>query len=270
MRLIIKHVTRYRYRTALSRITQSVRMHPTSNSAQQVIRWQVSGTDGRPLSSTADGFGNIIQLHHPENPGTLVVLSVEGEVETKNTDGVVALAAELLPPMFFTASTDYTKADAAIVALAHEAADQAENILATLHQLMALARERIDYTVDVTGVDHTASEALAQGTGVCQDHAHVMISAARTLNIPARYVSGYLWTADRQDHVASHAWMEALVPQLGWVGFDAANLVCPDDRYVRLAYGRDYADAAPVRGVRVGGLDETLDVTVQVRTASQQ
>lgn len=269
MNLIIKHTTKYLYNAPVTRLTQALRMTPTSNSAQQVVRWQVRGTDGRPLQGIRDGFGNIVQLHHPRTPGSAVSITVEGEVETRDTNAVVRLPNEILPPLFFTAATAYTAPDPSIRSLAKEAAD-AESDIAVLHQLMALVRARIAYRVDTTSVDHTAAEALALGSGVCQDHAHVMIAAARSLNIPARYVSGYLWIPDQANHVASHAWMEALVPDLGWVGFDPANQVCPDDKYVRLAYGRDYADAAPVRGVRIGGAEETLDVSVQVQTAGQQ
>jgi transglutaminase-like putative cysteine protease len=270
MRLIIKHMTRYVYSTPVMRLAQSVRLHPTSNNCQQIIRWQVLGSEGMPLAATADGFGNINQLHHPRNPGNIISLTVDGEVETVDTHGVVKLAYEPLPSLFFTAHTPYTQPDAAILSLAHDISATTNDRLQQLHNLMEIIRARIDYRVDVTDVEHTAAQALAQGSGVCQDHAHVMIAAARALDIPARYVSGYLWTHDTTDHVASHAWMEALVPDIGWIGFDAANLVCPDDRYVRLAYGRDYADAAPVRGVRIGGAQETLDVSVQVRTVDQQ
>lgn len=279
MRLIIKHATQYAYGSPVTRLAQSIRMTPTANSAQQVLRWQVRGSDGRPLSATQDGFGNIVQLHHPRHPGRSVSVTVEGEVLTENKSGVVELPHECLPPIFFTAPTAYTQLDKALVALGRDAADHAMPDLAatdgpptevtTLHRLMALVRQRIEYVVDVTSVENTAIEALAQGSGVCQDHAHVMIAAAHSLGIPARYVSGYLWTNAQASEVASHAWMEAFVPDLGWVGFDAANQVCPDDRYVRLAYGRDYADAAPVRGVRVGGDVETLHVSVQVQVAAR-
>jgi transglutaminase-like putative cysteine protease len=268
MRLTISHTTSYSYDSPVTRLAQVIRLCPVSTPAQQVLRWQVRGSDGKPLAAVRDGFGNVCHFHSVNTATRHASITVEGEVETRDTGGVSAGAHEPLPPVFYLAPTDYTRSDADIAALADavRGADQVE----TLHQLMQMVRDRIDYVVDSTAVTHTASEALAQGSGVCQDHAHVMISAARLLGFPARYVSGYLWSPERSEDVASHAWMEALVGGLGWTGFDAANLQSPTDAYVRLAVGRDYADAAPVRGVRVGGKSETLAVRVQVQSAVQQ
>ena len=109
-----------------------------------------------------------------------------------------------------------------------------------------------------------AEEALARGSGVCQDHAHIFIAAARAMNFPARYISGYLYMEETNDQVAGHAWAEAHVEGLGWVGFDPANTMSPDERYVRLATGRDYRDARPVSGIRLGQAEEQLAVSVTV------
>ncbi|MEL6744620.1 MAG: transglutaminase family protein, partial [Pseudomonadota bacterium] len=103
------------------------------------------------------------------------------------------------------------------------------------------------------------------GQGVCQDHAHVFLSAARLLDVPCRYVSGYLMMDDRVLQDATHAWVEAHVPQLGWVGFDVSNRISPDERYVRVATGLDYSDAAPLKGLRLGTQPESLVVSVQVQ-----
>jgi transglutaminase-like putative cysteine protease len=131
---------------------------------------------------------------------------------------------------------------------------------------MNRVRDRLDYRPGATDATTTATAALAQGYGVCQDHSHVFIAAARFLGIPARYVSGYLWTGvDDRPYDASHAWTEAHVPGLGWVGFDAANRICPTENYVRVAVGLDYDAAAPVRGLRRGPAEESLDVEVHVR-----
>ena len=99
---------------------------------------------------------------------------------------------------------------------------------------------------------------------MCQDHAHIFLSAARLLGHPARYVSGYLMMQDRVDQDATHAWAEVHFDALGWVGFDVSNRISPDSRYVRVATGLDYREAAPIYGMRHGDSDEALSVTVQV------
>ena len=108
------------------------------------------------------------------------------------------------------------------------------------------------------------------GSGVCQDHAHIFIGIARALDIPARYVSGYLMMDDRIDQEATHAWAEAHVEHLGWVGFDISNGISPDQRYVRLATGRDYRDAAPITGISIGATTRELSVQVAVERQQNQ
>ncbi len=267
MRLIIEHDTYYHYETAATQLIQAVRMTPAFHTGQKIISWAVSGNDHQSLSGYRDGFGNWVQFHKPKLGARDVCLKVTGEIETTATNSVITGASELLPLEFYRNSSSYTLPDDAIEDLA--LTSRADDTLATLHHLMQQIRAAVDYRVDTTSVENTAAQALAQGSGVCQDHAHVMISAARVLDIPARYVSGYLWIEAQQNHAASHAWMEAHVAGLGWVGFDPANAICPNEGYVRVAVGRDYADAAPVRGVRTGGGTESLDVRVSVRAAQQ-
>ena len=136
--------------------------------------------------------------------------------------------------------------------------------LSSLHNLSALIRDRVEYAAGHTDAATTAEGVLAAGRGVCQDHAHVFIGAARALGIPARYVSGYLMMDDRIDQEAGHAWAEAHVDGLGWVGFDISNGISPDARYVRVATGRDYRDAAPITGIRYGARDEVMHVKLAV------
>ena len=126
------------------------------------------------------------------------------------------------------------------------------------------------YVVGATHVHTSAAEALKDGEGVCQDHAHIFISAARVMGLPARYVNGYFLTDSDEPAEAHHAWAEVWMGGLGWLGFDPANRLCPTDRYVRLACGLDSASAAPIRGTRRGGVEEALDVTVEVQQQSAQ
>jgi transglutaminase-like putative cysteine protease len=136
---------------------------------------------------------------------------------------------------------------------------------------MERVRDRVDYRTGVTDTMTTAAQALASGAGVCQDHAHLFIAAARVLNVPARYVGGYLWTGkDDAEYEASHAWAEAYIEDIGWVGFDPSNRALPSEAYIRTAIGLDYWSAAPVRGVWRGDGDEALAVKVRVTAPDEQ
>jgi|CXWL01.1.fsa_nt_gi transglutaminase-like putative cysteine protease len=269
MRLTIHHSTLYRYDEAAHRVVQALRLWPTSNAAQLVRDWRVD-IDGHRLQPTCrDGFGNSAATHTVDRAIDSVRVLVNGEVETRDLGGVLGFTDEVLPPAFFLTSTPLTAADDAIVALAENARAGAAGAVALLHRLCNGVRDAIDFIPLQTHAQTRAAEALAAGAGVCQDHAHVLIAAARCLGFPARYVSGYL-CADEGLAAASHAWAEIFLPDLGWVGFDAANRICPNERYLRVAAGRDYRDAAPVRGVRRGGGAESMEITVSVSAGHHQ
>jgi len=269
MRLLVRHCTEFACAAGSSWLAQLLRMTPREHAGQRVVRWSVRG-DGSELPSFRDGFGNVTHLHTLHRFHRSARVEVAGVVETRDTAGVVAGAPEPLPPAFFARSTPLTAADAALAALADEAG-RAPDPLARLHRLMRLLRERLEYRAGVTGVATSAAEALAGGAGVCQDFAHVFVGAARALGQPARYVGGYLHAGEAgQGALASHAWAEAWVADLGWVGFDASHGICPTERYVRASVGLDYADAAPVRGVRRGAQDQSMQVRVQVAEVAAQ
>jgi transglutaminase-like putative cysteine protease len=138
-----------------------------------------------------------------------------------------------------------------------------------LHELSALVHEQVAYQPGRSDMASTAEDVIEAGAGVCQDHAHVFISAARILGYPARYVSGYLLLGDTVDQDASHAWAEVWVDALGWVGFDVSNGISPDERYVRVATGLEYRAAAPISGVRYGTGGESLEVELQIRSGRE-
>jgi transglutaminase-like putative cysteine protease len=270
MRLRVHHRTEFEYPAPSSLLAQLLRMTPREHAGQRVLRWSVRDERGRALPSFRDGFGNVTHLHTLHEPHRGAGVEVEGLVETSDTAGVLADAPEPLPPAFFTRTTALTEADSALEALAAEAAREAA-ILAQLHHLMSLVHGRLAYRTGVTSVQTSAAAASAVGAGVCQDFAHVFLSAARALGRPARYVSGYLHAGGAAEAaLASHAWAEAWVPDLGWVGFDASHGICPTEHYVRTAVGLDYADAAPVRGVRRGPAGQSMQVRVQVAEVSAQ
>jgi transglutaminase-like putative cysteine protease len=265
LRLRIHHRTDYSYDRPLERGLQHVRLFPRPHAALDVLRWDVIGPGGLRAEPHEDGSGNLVALISLP-AGTLnESLDVSGEVETRDLDGWLKNAPEPLPPAYYLRTTPRTTPDAAIRGLAAGiAADEAG-----AEALSERVRAAIDFVVGATGAQTTAAEALAAGAGVCQDHAHVLLAAARAAGIPARYVSGYYWSGFGAE-AASHAWAELHLGEAGWLGLDAANRARAGEAYVRLAVGLDYADAAPITGVRTGGGRERLDVAVAVRSAAEQ
>jgi transglutaminase-like putative cysteine protease len=205
-----------------------------------------------------------------EGPFQSLRVHVEGEVDTMDAAGVVRGAAEMFPPSLFVRETPLTAADDALRAFAADLGP-VQDPLSYLHALTNALHEQLRFEVGATQPSTTAAQAFALGRGVCQDFAHIFIAAARSRGLPARYVSGYLARSDGvtlQD--ASHAWAEAFMPHLGWVGFDPANGVSPTERYVRVAGALDYLGAAPILGARQGGGLETLGVRLSVDTVQRQ
>ena len=177
-------------------------------------------------------------------------------------------ASERLSPLVFLRETPLTRPDAAIADFARSIAGGPP--LSRMHALMAALKAEVAFEVGATSAAHTAAESFAQRRGVCQDHAQIFIAAARQLGVPARYVSGHLSRQDGQhDQEAAHAWAEAWVEDLGWVGFDPANGICPTEHYVRVAVGLDALGATPIRGTSYGGGQESLTVALHVRPVQQ-
>ena len=271
MRVRIAHETRYGYERPVRSIIQVLRVTPGNSDAQHTLAWRVEpSVDGR-LQAGHDGLGNIVHVFSADGPVDEVGLTVSGEVQTVDTGGLVAGALERVPDAFFLRATDLTASDDAIRDLARDSASGSSDRLTILHRLLAAINAQMTFDVNPTDVGTSAAEAFAMKRGVCQDLSHVFISAARHLDIPARYVSGYFVRNDGVvDQDAGHAWAEAKVPGLGWIGFDPANGICPTDAHVRVATGLDYLGAAPIRGSRRGGGSESLDVKLRVDSAQRQ
>jgi len=267
MRLVIRHQTSYLYSTPIAYAIQVLRLTPLPYDGLNIIRWRVRGEARHELPSVVDGYGNVVHCHTVNRSHQKAAVTVEGEVETQPTDGIVRGASETLPPLFYLRSTRLTAADPAIEALAHSCSG---NPYDRLMALMEAVRSQVDYRAGVTQASTTAAEALRLGAGVCQDHAHVFIAAARAVGFPARYVGGYLWAGDEGAEQATHAWAEAYLPDFGWIGFDPSNRTRPGEAYVRASIGLDYWSAAPARGIWRGAAEESLAVDVKVREATQQ
>ena len=271
MRLHVDHRTDYVFSEPQRRLVQLLRVTPVNFAAQHVVDWHIDVDCDARLRNHRDGFGNNVTMLYIDGPISKVGLRVSGEVLTDDRSGLIEDAAERLPAQAFLRSTDLSRADGAIRKFAKAIANAKKDPLEQMHLLMARLLERIQFEPTLDEVERDAATAFAANQGVCQDHAHIFCAAARAMGIPARYVSGHLFRRDgAEQQEASHAWAEACLPSIGWVGFDPANGISPDDAYVRVAIGLDYRDAAPIAGRRVGGGNETLSVDVRVTQAQSQ
>lgn len=264
MRLKIEHTSIYRYDAAMQYGLQELRLTPKSRAGQMVLRWNISVEGGVAEARFDDHNNNNVTLIGLNEGAQTVSVKCEGEVETEDRTGVVGEHGGFAPIWFFERQTPLTAPGDGVRGLVEQAGGAHDGDLAKLHALMEVIARSVDYKIGATNVQATAEAAVAAGAGVCQDHAHIFISAARLMGYPARYVSGYLAMDDREKQDATHAWAEVFVPGLGWVGFDASNEMSPDDGYVRVATGRDYREAAPISGIIFGANAESLSVSIKV------
>lgn len=272
MRIRISHATTYRYDAPPSGVIQMLRLTPSNHDGQYVVNWRIDLSEDCLLHPHEDAFGNLSHFFTAEGPFRELSVAVEGEVDTHDTKSVVTGAVERFPPAMFLRETPLTQADAAILDFAEGTrAAAGSDTLPLLHGLMMALNREMTFDTDPTHPATTAAEAFALRRGVCQDLTHIFIAAARHYGVPARYVAGHLYRIDGVTaQGAGHAWAEAYVEHLGWVGFDPTNGIGTTEAYVRVAIGLDYLGAAPVRGTRYGGSGETLKVAVHVEQARQQ
>lgn len=264
MKLRISHTTTYSYDAPVVYGLQQVRLTPVSDHQQTVLDWNIAIEGGTQELVCEDQYNNKCTLIQAHDGATQVSLTVSGEVETHGADGVYGKIYGAAPLWHFKQHTGRTKAGSRIAQLSKIISNPAGD-LGQLHALSARILTDVPYRQAVTDVTTTAEQALALGGGVCQDHAQIFIAALRHAGIPSRYVSGYLMMDDRIDQDATHAWAEAHIEGFGWVAFDVSNGISPDERYVKLAVGRDSIDSAPVSGMRFGNALESMHVTLQVQ-----
>lgn len=262
MRLKISHRTDYAYASPVNYALQRLRLLPRSGSTQDVRSWSITIEGAEEEVRFRDHFGNDTRLLSAKGDAHAISIVAAGEIETRDTTGISGRHEGFAPLWLFQAATALTEPGKAVGKLVKSIASGTD--VERLHALMAAVAGQVAYVIGSTDASTSAEKALEAGSGVCQDHAHVFVAAARAMGYPARYVSGYLLLDDRVDQVASHAWAEAHVDGLGWVAFDPSNGISPDERYVRLAVGRDYRDAMPVSGIRFGDVGERLDVAITV------
>jgi transglutaminase-like putative cysteine protease len=264
MRLTVSHRTIYTYDAPVPYGLQQIRLRPKSRSGQTVEDWAIEVEGGQVEVTFEDEHANTVDLVSFAPNQTEIEILCHGTVEVEDKAGVVGPQGGFVPMWLFQRSTALTQPGPLMQAMIEET-ERGGTDLETLHALSAQILARVPYSTDQAAADLTSEDVLRGGQGVCQDHAHIFITAARALGYPARYVSGYLMMDDRVEQDASHAWAEAHLPILGWVGFDISNGHSPDARYVRVATGLDYRGAAPISGMRYGHAAEDMTVSLQVQ-----
>lgn len=264
MHLQVTHTTTYWFDEPVRFGLQQLRLTPTTDPTQTVLSWETEIIGGSKEVTFADHHNNQVDLVSFGADQPSLTITSHGVAETMDTSGVLSDRPPLMPLWFFRRDTPLTRPGVGVAELIGETAGAAPD-LGLLHELSARIRDRIAYTTGATSTASNAEDAIAAGRGVCQDHTHVFLAAVRQLRFPARYVSGYLFMEDTEMQEATHAWAEVFVESLGWVGFDVSNGIAPDEKYIRVATGLDYRDAAPVRGLRYGDGLEQLTVSVHVQ-----
>ena len=261
--LSIRHETVYRYEKPVGYSIQQLRLTPRVEPRQRISHWHIE-TPGK-RHALQDAFGNHSEMLTVASSHQEVKIVASGVVEIQSPDRGRIAEKMRLSPLAFTVPTRLTEPVDTIRAFAADKLSARPDS----HQLLALCEaicDSVRYEVGVTGAGSTADDALRLGKGVCQDHAHLFIACCHNIGIPVRYVSGYIDPGE-VPHSASHAWVDVWIDEVdfsGWISLDVTHARFQHAAYCRLAVGRDYESAAPVRGMRRGGGDEILDVRVEV------
>jgi transglutaminase-like putative cysteine protease len=278
----VRHITTFGYEPAVRESVMEVRTQPCSEGHQRCLSFSLDVLPNANIMVYRDFSGNTV--HHFDIPGShsRVKVMAQALVEVQpvpvpqtsevgswqDLDDLIAGGDywEMLLPSHFAHSTP------ALQRLTSELrVERTGNPLELLLRLNEDLYETFAYVPNSTKVDSPIDDALENRQGVCQDFAHIMIALLRTLRIPSRYVSGYLFHGkeahDRSPEGATHAWVEVLLPGPGWLGFDPTNNLFASERHIRVAIGRDYADVPPTRGVYKGEAENELSVAVTVSTA---
>ncbi len=285
MLLEVRHTTKFRYDETVRESVMEVWMQPQKRAGQRLISFDLDLDPAAQLFSYADTFGNAVyhfDIPQPHDRLTLVARAAvetqaqpplpdsldRGEWDRLKSDFLRGEHFDFLAVHGFTGTTEALKAF-----VIEKGLDELPVLdpLSAVRELSHVIFEAFEYEAGVTRADSPIDHVLDTRRGVCQDFAHVMIAICRMWGIPARYVSGYLFTDrkhhDRSDPDATHAWVEVYLPSLRWVGFDPTNDIVTGERHIACAIGRDYSDVPPTRGVYKGEAESTLTVGVTVRRA---
>lgn len=281
----IRHLTRFAYSEPVYESLMELRMHPRTEGSQRCLDYKVIVTPKAQIHTYRDHLGNSIHHFGIPAPHRALQITAESVVEMKPFPELPHFLAPDAWAMLDQAVEDgdfwpkllpstYAKPTEALLEFMRELGiERRGDPLSLAREVNTLLYETLEYVPQSTRVDSPIDEALTQRKGVCQDMSHIMIAVLRQLGIPARYVSGYLFhraeDRDRSSDGATHAWVEAYLPSLGWAGFDPTNNLITGERHVRTAIGRDYADVPPTRGVLKGQAESKLTVAVGVSACEE-
>ncbi|PZU11731.1 transglutaminase family protein [Sphingomonas sp.] len=263
MRLFVKHRSEYRFSEPQARLVQLLRLTPGNHAGQSIVSWRIDVDRDARLKSARDGYGNETTMLYLDGPLAQIAIEVSGEVLTDDRAGMVIGTVETLPPAYYLQSTPLTRADEALtdhiaaLALPAEAQPRA-------HALAEAVADWMEPAEADPATDHSAAARFAARAADPQGNAHVLIAAARSAGLPARYVAGHLYRPGGEGGHAAHGWAEIWVDGYGWIGFDSFEGCCPREHHVRVAIGLDHREAAPISGLRTGGGHEALAIDVHV------
>lgn len=262
MHLQIEHHTEYQYDNPVRYSIQELRLSPLDSKGQTIVKWQIQSPV--KAKSNQDTFGNTCQTLVLDTPYKSMSITAKGEIHTLacheyQDDPRAVSPYYLLQP---TALTQISQPMQSHFELELPKKPNIDSVLA----LADAIRSSIRYQAGVTTFATTAAQAFTMQAGVCQDHSHIMLSLCRFANIPARYVSGYFF-AEESPNLASHAWVDVCLDaeQGRWVSIDVTHACLTDQRHIRLAVGRDYYSAAPIKGIRSGGGQEELRARISIQ-----
>lgn len=271
MRLHIEHETIFSYSQPVREAIGEARLRPRDDAGQRLMGFRLALDPHAPVDPVGDRFGNTIHCYSVLQPHRRLTITATSEVETSADALIAAPALTPLEQHSFTAISQYVPFTDELLAFARATAPADADVATTAQALSSAIYASCDYQAGSTDISTTADAVLAGRRGVCQDFAHLLIALCRGLGMPARYVSGYLYDADQPADaiLASHAWAEVFLDGRGWLGIDPTHNRVIGALYTRVALGRDYADAAPVRGIYQGETKETLEVRVRMRAVEQ-
>jgi transglutaminase-like putative cysteine protease len=260
MLIKVSHASTFTFEPPARSLIQVLRLTPRNCESQHVMSWRIDVDTDCQLKASEDAFGNITHTFSLDEPLSKLTLLVEGEVRTLDTAGVMRGCLERFPPELYLRTTALTAPDEIVRSFTFDSVKEDAEPLEKLHSLMRSLHERMnaDPSKEVEDDCVTAATALAANRGNARDVAHVFISCARMLGIPARFICGYMLADDNSSKEMEHAWVEAHVGRLGWVAFDPIEKICPSERHIRVSCALDALGAAPIRSSRSLGTAETL------------